>query len=43
MNVTDWPKTEGFSDEATVVVVLSWFTTCVMAVELLPASLVSSP
>ena len=28
VNVTDWPKTEGFADEPTVVVVLVLLTTC---------------
>ena len=26
VNVTDWPKTEGFWEEVTVVVVPAWFT-----------------
>ena len=28
VNVTDWPKTEGFSDEVTAVAVLALLTTC---------------
>ena len=28
VNVTDWPKTEGFSDEVTAVAVLPLLTTC---------------
>ena len=28
VNVTDWPNTEGFCDEVTVVAVLALFTTC---------------
>jgi hypothetical protein len=29
VNVTDWPKTDGFADEETVVVVEAWLTVCV--------------
>ena len=28
VKVTDCPKTEGFADEVTPVVLLAWFTTC---------------
>ena len=28
VKLTDWPKVEGFCDEATAVVVLAVFTTC---------------
>ena len=37
VNVTDWPKTEGFAEEAIVVELLAWPTVCASAVELLPA------
>src|SRR5437867_4229806 len=29
VNVTDWPVTDGLTDELTVVVVLAWLTVCV--------------
>ena len=28
VNVTDWPKTDGFDEDVTAVVLLAWFTTC---------------
>ena len=31
VNVTDWPDTDGLAEEATVVVLLAWFTVCVSA------------
>src|SRR5258707_5407878 len=31
VKVTDWPETDGFTDEATVVVLLAWLTVCVNA------------
>ncbi len=42
VNVTDWPNTDGLTDEATVVVVLAWFTVCVSTVEVLGVKLASS-
>ena len=41
VNVTDWPNTDGFSDEVRAVLVLAWFTTCDTAPEVLVAKLVS--
>ena len=29
VKLTDWPKTEGLTEAATIVVVLAWLTTCV--------------
>ena len=43
VNVTDWSYTVGLTEDSNVVVVLSWFTTWVVAVEVLPRSLVSPP
>src|SRR5215472_7917688 len=44
VKVTDWPKTDGFTDEVTVVVVLALLTTCgfVSRFPVLPSRL-SSP
>jgi hypothetical protein len=41
VNVTDWPKTDGLAEEATVVVVEAWFTVWVKLGELLPVKFVS--
>lgn len=41
VNVTDAPKVDGLSDEASVVVVEAVFTTCEIALEVLPLKLVS--
>ena len=43
VNVTDWPKTEGFADEVTVVEVLALLTTCGLPVNdpVLPVKFVS--
>jgi hypothetical protein len=35
VNVTDWPNTDGFVDDATVVLVAAAFTVCVRLEELL--------
>ena len=40
VNVTDPPEADGFCDELTVVVVLAWFTVCVIAAEVLALKLV---
>jgi hypothetical protein len=37
VNVTDWPNSEGFTDEVSAVVVDAAFTVCVTAVEVLAA------
>ena len=36
VKVTDWPQTEGLTDEVTAVDVLALFTTCERTVEVLP-------
>ena len=41
VNVTDWPKTDGFAEETTAVLVAAWFTVCVIAGEVLPVKFVS--
>ena len=41
VKVTDWPKTEGFADETTVVVVPSCVTVWLSTAEGLPVKLVS--
>ena len=41
VKVTDWPNTDGFTDEVTVVELLALLTVCVMAAEVLPAKFVS--
>ena len=41
VNVTDWPETDGFTDEATVVVLLAWFTVCVKVEDVLVLKLPS--
>lgn len=43
VKVTDWPKTEGFADDATAVVVLSVFTICVRMEEVLVEKLELPP
>ena len=42
VNVTAWPNTDGLTDDATVVVVLAWFTVCVNVDEVLPLKLLSA-
>jgi hypothetical protein len=37
VSVTDWPKTEGFTEEVTVVVVFAWFTVWVRVFDVLLA------
>ena len=39
VNVTDWPNTEGFTEDANVVVVLAWLTVCAKSGEVLPVKL----
>lgn len=41
VNVTDWPKTEGLTDDVTAVVVLSLFTTCDSTADVLPVNVPS--
>ena len=41
VKVTDWPETDGFAEEATVVVVLALFTVWVKVKEVLVEKLVS--
>jgi hypothetical protein len=41
VKVTDWPNTDGFTDELTAVELLALLTVCVMAAEVLPAKLLS--
>ena len=41
VTTTDWPKTDGSTDELTEVVVLAWFTVCVLAPDVLPVKLLS--
>ena len=43
MNVTDWPKTDGLTEELTAVVVAAWLTTWLKAGEVLAVKLVSPP
>jgi hypothetical protein len=43
VNVTDCPNTDGFADDATVVVVVAWFTVCVSIEDVLPVKFVSPP
>jgi hypothetical protein len=43
VNVTDWPKTDGFTELVTVVELFDLLTVCVMAAEVLPAKLLSPP
>jgi hypothetical protein len=42
-NVTEDPYVDGFADEASVTVVLAWFTACVSAGEVLVLSFASPP
>ena len=41
VKVTDWPKTEGLTEEATLVVVLAWLTFWVRTEEVLELKLAS--
>ena len=41
VNVTDWPDTDGFTEEATAVVLPAWFTVCVRVDEVLATKLLS--
>jgi len=41
VNVTDWPDTDGFTEEATAVALLAWFTVCVRVDEVLAMKLPS--
>jgi hypothetical protein len=41
VKVTDWPNTDGLTEDATVVVVLAWFTICVTAPDVLVVKLLS--
>ena len=41
VNITDWPNTDGFTDEVTVVELLALLTVWVMAVEVLLLKFVS--
>src|SRR5579884_216254 len=43
VNVTDWPYTEGFTDELTAVVVLALFTTWLTVLLVLVLKLLSPP
>jgi hypothetical protein len=43
VKVTDWPNTEGFAEEATVVDVLAWLTVCDRVALVLPEKFVSPP
>ena len=43
MNTTEWPNTEGFTVDVTVVETDALFTVCVMAAEVLPPKLLSPP
>lgn len=43
VNVTDCPKTDGFADEMTIVVVLGTLTVCVSVEEVLVLKFVSPP
>jgi hypothetical protein len=43
VNVTDWPDTEGFTDEVTEVAVCDWFTVCVRTGDVLVVKLVFPP
>ncbi len=43
VNVTAWPKIEGFCEELSVVAVLSWLTTWLTVFEVLVVKLVSPP
>jgi len=43
VNVTDCPDTDGFTDEATVVVLLAWLTVWVSVEEVLVVKLTSPP
>ena len=43
VKVTDWPKTEGFADDATEVVVASLVTVSVRTDDALPVKLLSPP
>jgi hypothetical protein len=43
VNVTDWPKTDGFTLETSTVVDAVEFTTCVRMLEVLPLSFASPP
>jgi len=43
VKVTDWPKTDGFAEELTDVVVEAWFTVCVSADDVLPLKALSPP
>jgi hypothetical protein len=37
VNVTDWPKVEGLTEDVTAVVVVAWFTVCVRTADVLVA------
>ena len=41
--MTDWPKTEGFTDDVTDAVVASLVTLCVTIDDTLPVKLLSPP
>ncbi len=43
VNVTDWPDTEGFAEDVSVVVVLAWFTVCDRAADVLVKKFVFPP
>lgn len=43
VKVTDWPNTDGFTEETAMVVVLPGLTTCATALEVLAVKLVSPP
>lgn len=43
VNVTVWPKTEGFGVEVCETVVLAWFTTCESVDDVLPVKELSPP
>src|SRR5258708_13624134 len=41
VKVTDWPKTEGLTEQVTTVVLLAWFTVCVSVEDALAPKLIS--
>jgi hypothetical protein len=43
VKVTDWPRVDGFADDATDAVVDDWLTTWLNAADVLPAKFVSPP
>ena len=43
VRVTDWPNTDGFTDELTAVVVFAWLTTWLSVALVLPLKLLSLP